>query len=155
MTGGQERNGLIRVINQIAHQTQMIHVLREPEIMSEDRYILAEQNREGVALHSVLACPYCVLIERPCPNLMKSSETKRKKQLWKEEMSQSTFEWQIVSRDSQRPTPHSLVNIRQQMKDARSVRMQAESDGNKIHFQATEIPRSEMVDAGRWCQTLK
>lgn len=92
MTGGQERNGLIRVINQIAHQTQMIHVLREPEIMSEDGYILVEQNREGVALHSVLACPYGVLIERPCPNLMKSSETKRKKQLWKEEMSQSTFE---------------------------------------------------------------
>lgn len=29
MTGGQERNGLIRVINQIAHETQMIHVLRE------------------------------------------------------------------------------------------------------------------------------
>lgn len=45
--------------------------------MSEDGYILAEQNREGVALHSVLTCPYGVLIERACPNLMKSSETEK------------------------------------------------------------------------------
>ncbi len=124
------------------------------EIMSEDGYILAEQNKKGVALHSVLTCPYAVLIERACPNLMKSSETERKKQLWREEMSQSTFEWQIVSHDSQRPTSHSLVNIRQQKKDARTVRIQAESDRNKIHFQATEIPRSRMTDASPWHQTL-